>query len=93
MFLVFVTVPLFGCHQRSVRDNDRLYYFHLLERLFPSRTEIYLELGGIHMQGCRCCERLKTKSSGGENLTLPRWIGDVLKITLKLLDFMKKNLV
>ena len=43
-------------------------------------TEIYLELGGIHMQGCRCSERLKTKSRGGENLTLPRWIGDVLKI-------------
>ena len=47
--------------------------------LFPStvviisikNAEIYLELGGIHIQGCRCSERLKTKSTGGENLTQP----------------------
>jgi hypothetical protein len=69
-----------GREKRSTCEGQDQLKLRLWEAaLFPStvaiisikNTEIYLELGGIHIQGCRCSERLKTKSTEGENLTLP----------------------
>ena len=69
----------------SLTDVDILFQVGL--QIFHYETQIKREVQGIHICGCRCNERLRTKTDGSSHLTYTGSLGELehLKIETRLI--------